>query len=213
MSEHSKRSSSVQPLRERFKQATRQAILDAAEVVFSDRGFNAARMEDIAERAGVAVGTLYNYFDDRRAILDAVLDASAQELSAAMASGLPPPSAPVAEQLGGVVQIAVAHVEAHFRLYAVLVEEELESGRGDAPRKKRPPMLRTVYDLATKLVSRGVARGELRPEDAAVYPALLIGMMRGIFMRHLYIDRSVPLSAHVNALARFFLEGAARGRP
>jgi AcrR family transcriptional regulator len=211
MNRGSHRDPAVQPLRQKFKQATREAILGAAEGIFSDRGFNAARMEEIAERAGVAVGTLYNYFDDRRAILDAVLDASAQELSTAMSSGLPPHSAPIARQLEGFFRITVAHVEKHFRLYAILIEEELESGRGAGRQKKRPPVLRAVYDIAQEFVRRGVDRGELRPEDAPIYPALLMGMMRGIFMRQLCIDDRLPLSAHVEGMVRFFLHGAAAG--
>ena len=43
----------------------RQAILDAALAVFAERGFEAARLEDVAARAGVAKGTLYLYFRDK----------------------------------------------------------------------------------------------------------------------------------------------------
>src|SRR5690242_20497966 len=84
----------VQPLRDRLKQATREAILEAAEAVFSERGFGGARVEEIAERAGVSVGTLYNYFDARRAILDAVLEASWRDLGEALRGDLLPETAP-----------------------------------------------------------------------------------------------------------------------
>jgi AcrR family transcriptional regulator len=51
-------------LRERLREEAARAILAAAEEVFATDGLQ-ARMERIAEQAGVAVGTLYNHFEDR----------------------------------------------------------------------------------------------------------------------------------------------------
>jgi AcrR family transcriptional regulator len=48
--------------------ARREAILEAALDEFSARGFAAARLEDVARRAGVAKGTIYLYFDDKEAL-------------------------------------------------------------------------------------------------------------------------------------------------
>src|SRR5450432_2663739 len=52
----------------------RNAILDAAEAVFAERGFHGARIQDIAERARIAVGTVYNHFADKDEVLSALLD-------------------------------------------------------------------------------------------------------------------------------------------
>jgi len=200
----------IQPLRERVKQVTREAILAAGEAVFSERGFSGARVEEIAERAGVAVGTLYNYFEDRRAILDAVLDASAHKLAARLAEGRLPASAGFARQLEQFLDIAVEEVERGVRLYAVVLGEELEGGRSGLARKKGPLMLRVVYEAADRIVSEAVRAGGLRPEDAPIYPALLVGMLRGLLMRQLCIDARQPLRSYVGPLTRFFLDGAAR---
>ena len=51
-----------QRLRDRFKEATTLAILSAAEDVFGVSGWHAAKMEDVSQRQGVSVGTLYNHF-------------------------------------------------------------------------------------------------------------------------------------------------------
>jgi len=48
--------------------ARREAILEAALDEFSARGFAAARLEDVAKRAGVAKGTIYLYFADKEAL-------------------------------------------------------------------------------------------------------------------------------------------------
>ena len=67
-------------LRHRLRQSTREAILDAAATAFNGHGRSAARMEDIAAGAGIAVGTLYNYFRDRSALVSAVLQSRTQGL-------------------------------------------------------------------------------------------------------------------------------------
>src|SRR5512146_1839893 len=59
-------------LRDRLREETARAILSAAEEVFAEEGLHAARMERIAGRAGVAVGTLYNHFADRAALVAAL---------------------------------------------------------------------------------------------------------------------------------------------
>ena len=51
----------------------RQAILKAALSVFAARGFEAARLDDVAARAGVAKGTLYLYFRDKEALFEALV--------------------------------------------------------------------------------------------------------------------------------------------
>lgn len=53
--------------------ARRQAILDAALTVFAERGFEAARLDDVAAKAGVAKGTLYLYFKDKEALFEALV--------------------------------------------------------------------------------------------------------------------------------------------
>jgi AcrR family transcriptional regulator len=54
-------------------EARRQAILKAALSVFAERGFAAARLDDVATRAGVAKGTLYLYFRDKVDLFEALV--------------------------------------------------------------------------------------------------------------------------------------------
>jgi len=54
--------------------ATRRRVLSAAESLFARRGYEATGMADIAERAGIGVGTLYHHFPDKRALLLALID-------------------------------------------------------------------------------------------------------------------------------------------
>ena len=53
--------------------ARREAIVAAALDVFVEKGFAAARMEDIARWAGVAKGTIYLHFSDKEALFEAIV--------------------------------------------------------------------------------------------------------------------------------------------
>jgi AcrR family transcriptional regulator len=66
-------SSGSRPLR-RDAAANRQKLVDAAQAAFSSRGLDVP-LEEIARRAGVSIGTLYNHFPTREALLDEVMPA------------------------------------------------------------------------------------------------------------------------------------------
>ncbi len=70
----------VTTLRERVRREMATGMLLAAEEVFAESGLAKAHVEDIARRAGVSVGTLYNYYEDRDGLLAAVLASRRDEL-------------------------------------------------------------------------------------------------------------------------------------
>lgn len=61
-----------QPKTERGEK-TLQSIIEAAEKVFMDKGYNGSTVKDISNEAGVSVGTIYIYFNDKKSIYDHLL--------------------------------------------------------------------------------------------------------------------------------------------
>lgn len=74
------------PLTERGRR-TRDVLVVAARELFEQKGFAATRMDDIADVAGVSHGTVYTYFADKYAVLDAVLSDLKEQLQAAWRVG------------------------------------------------------------------------------------------------------------------------------
>jgi AcrR family transcriptional regulator len=66
-------------------EARRRQILDAAEPCFRARGFHAATMAEIASTAGLSVGQIYRFFENKEAIIEAITDQQMDELLATVA--------------------------------------------------------------------------------------------------------------------------------
>src|SRR5215467_16396943 len=64
----------IQALQAQLVAARRAQILDAATRVFASKGFNRATIRDVAQDAGVADGTIYNYFANKTDLLFGLLD-------------------------------------------------------------------------------------------------------------------------------------------
>ncbi len=213
MNAASKNEGRVQRLRERLREATAATILTAAEDAFASQGLRAARMEDIAAGAGVSVGTLYNYFADRGALLGALLDSRRTEmmsrLDGALARGV---GQPFGAQLAGLLTALFEDFEAHRRFMSILMEGELARDPETAAVAGPPrEAMRAVYARLEQLIERGVEAGALQAAPARLYPAILMGMLRGVLIRTLF-EKSpqVDLRQSVPELVDFFLRGAAR---
>ena len=73
-----------EPKRERGRQRV-AALLDAAAAVFAEKGYEAATMTEIAERAGAAIGSLYQFFPSKEALAEALFDRFAERWAASFA--------------------------------------------------------------------------------------------------------------------------------
>ncbi len=69
-----RKSNPRQTLNDKITALKRDSILDAAQAVFAERGYHRTTVKDVAARAKVADGTLYNYFDNKDALLSALFD-------------------------------------------------------------------------------------------------------------------------------------------
>jgi AcrR family transcriptional regulator len=61
------------PIKQQLIEARHKQILDAAASMFAEKGFHRATTRDIANRAGVAEGTIYNYFDSKNDLLIGIM--------------------------------------------------------------------------------------------------------------------------------------------
>jgi AcrR family transcriptional regulator len=185
-------------------------ILAAALACFTERGFAATRLDEVAARAGVTKGTLYLYFRSKEELFKAVVQQQLVpniERAEAVAAQSTAPSLALLEQL---VTVMSAVVASPLGAIAKLVMTEA----GNFPDLARF-YLEEVVDrgraLVRRVLERGIASGEIRPIDAEsavmciAAPLLVAALWRHSFERH----AGRPLD--VEALCRTHLALLRRG--
>jgi AcrR family transcriptional regulator len=150
----------------------REEILQRAASLFATKGIGATRITDIAEAVGVTAPTIYYYYDDLDAIVEALLRYVVDE-SAAFATHEADRSGPCAERLQSLVRQHVSRLTSGpYDLWFVAGLTE-----ADAARFPRVATSATRWRRAVvRLVETGVADGELRP----VAPPLALAMISGV---------------------------------
>src|SRR5437867_6334431 len=81
MNVHSSSQPMPQPQIESSNPDRRSQILDAALACFAERGFHQASMHDISAEAGISVGLIYRYFENKEAVISAMADRHKKEIS------------------------------------------------------------------------------------------------------------------------------------
>jgi AcrR family transcriptional regulator len=194
-------------LRTRVREATRQALLEAAEQTFAEQGIEGSRIEDIAARAGIAVGTFYNYFQDRDDLLKSLAEVRRETLMARLdAAAAATRGEPWRAQLLGFLRALLEHLEAHRRFYSIILQAETRL----TPRPPFGSAMDEVYERADRLLRRGSRQGLLRRDELGLFPSLLVGMLRAVLIRDRHAPAPGPLTELAEPLCRFFLDGAAK---
>jgi AcrR family transcriptional regulator len=198
----------VQPLRIQLREATWRAILEAAEAVAAESGASKASLQAIAERAGVAVGTIYNYFNDKEELLEALFARRREEFYAEIdratkAHGDEPFVQQLEAYVGAVFQFFDAR-RAFLRLSLESERPAIVKGKGG----RIQPAKQQLLDRAERIVRLGRREKMLRDEDVALLAAVLVSIMRGVLV-HL-VDSEEPFTAQTPRVVSLFLRGAAK---
>ncbi|MCX5999208.1 MAG: TetR/AcrR family transcriptional regulator [Chloroflexi bacterium] len=194
MNERSVTITEVMGMREKVKeqitQQRRQQILEAALRVFSQKGFGEATIPDIAQEAGVAVGTIYNYFGSKRDLLASLIGAyvvNERLLELLKRSG----DVDNEEWLSGCVQDRLDFGFDNLGTFFFVFNEI----------QKDPDFRRTyaegVFSPTMKLIEQRlestIASGTDRPLNSAVVARAIVGMMIGFSLIYRIEGESSPL--------------------
>jgi AcrR family transcriptional regulator len=105
------------------RQRRRGEILEAARGVFGSRGYHQATTREIASASGVSEALLYQHFDSKREIFEAVIERAAADLEARIARATTGPGDPLAAAMHGYFDF----VEEEADLYRVFFHEALQA--------------------------------------------------------------------------------------
>jgi AcrR family transcriptional regulator len=189
-----------------LEQQRKKQILDAAERVFSERGFDKARMDDIVQESGLSKGALYWYYKSKDAIIRALLERifisemqNADELVEMEASA--------SERLKLFVQFAIREYRRFETLLPLAYEFIALAYRSKAVRQTLVGYYQHYTDLIARVIAQGIDRGEFKPCDPDVTALALMGMYEGIALLWFLDPGQVDLDRMAEQPLEIFLDG------
>lgn len=177
-------------------QGKEELIRQAAIRVFAKEGFYKARMETIAVKAGVAVGTIYNYFAGKEEILLSVFETEFEErisfFKQLRESGLT-----ISEQIAKILQDHFSLLQERADLAQVLLQERFNPEREF--KDKLADLHRRMIERIEGLIQEGIDQGWVRACDPRIIAPALFAVVQSI---------SELQTTHPDALAREFFQTA-----
>jgi AcrR family transcriptional regulator len=191
----------VHPAERADARANRGRILNAAIALLAERG-SEAEMREIAERAGLAVGTVYNHFPGKDELIIAVMREAFGEIEQAVAHATAESDPVVAIET--FLRDALAVAERYGALMADVAEGRLAAPRKEAIDEERRA---AIGERLNDIVMRGIAVGRYRADlDVDIAVGVIVSVLLPWTLTDLRRTRSIDQI--VAGLMAIFLDGA-----
>jgi AcrR family transcriptional regulator len=181
-------------------------ILAAARQVFAEKGYREATMDQIAEVAGVAKGTLYSYFPSKREVYVAELSHGAGELLELTRTALAS-SGDTREKILTFIRTRLEYLDSHLEFFKIY---QAEFGNLTHPawvsqqfRDAYEQQLRLLEDM----LSGAVERGEIRSVPVGAVACGIYEMTRGLLLRRVLGFDNSPAGIEGDALGELLWRG------
>ena len=156
---------------------TRESILHAARRAVAEHGLSGVGISSVAADAGVSVGTVYRYFDDKTALLREVVDDVCSHEIAVVAELAATPTDPTERLVAAIDGFARRAVASGRVAYAVIAEP--------APAEVETTRVRHRRDLAAvfaAVIADGVATGNFPDQDPDVTATAIVGAVSEVIV-------------------------------
>jgi len=159
------------------KESTRQDLLDAAIDVFYEKGYHPTLISDIVARAGVGQGTFYRYFQNKRELIDTIMNQFAGLLLGQfqfMTDHLPSNVDEYKEASRNALSEMATLVEKNSKLALLLLRESSTVDRDFEQRIN--DLYNSFASLAAFYLEYAIAQGFARPCNAKIVAQALVGI-------------------------------------
>ena len=192
----------------------RDRILAAAEKVFEAHSYAAATMDAVAAEAGVAKGSIYNYFESKHDLFAQIFkEMTAGEM--ASADELLATSASAAEKLAALLDYWSARLEEYQRMGRLVLEFWATAAR-EGQQGEMTPMFREFYGrsrgMVAAILTEGAESGEFNRElDPQLAASLILAILDGVQVQSI-LGMGITLdSEFLAALRRTILAALSAG--
>ena len=187
--------------------AVRDTIYDAVVRILSEDGNHGLTMNRVAATAGLAKGSLYNYFRDKRRLLHFVYERAYEPIRTRL-DETARRNGTASEKLEAIARMYFEYVDTHRKLFDFLLNDA--AVRGNLKNEQDSLRAHAIVEL-TAIIEKGVETGEFRPTKPEHVAELLLGAVRQMAERQLASGRREPVNESVDMLCQVFLNGLATG--
>ncbi|QBD75663.1 TetR/AcrR family transcriptional regulator [Ktedonosporobacter rubrisoli] len=187
----------------------KKQIMEAALAVFARLGFRSARMDDVAEQAGLSKGALYLYYKSKDAIIAALLKyIFMQEAGRLQALIETEQEGSVAEQVMALTHQLLQAMAWMPKMMPIAFEFYAIAGRNKEVRQFLKQYYHEYSDVLARLITRGIEQGEFRAVDARAAATTLVALFEGLaLLFFVYQGDTQQWAAQIELATRLFLEG------
>ncbi|HJO22632.1 MAG: TetR/AcrR family transcriptional regulator [Myxococcota bacterium] len=203
------------PLREEKKAQSRRRILESAREVFFRDGFMQANLDEVAEKAGVAKGTLYRYFESKAELYVAVLAHNGAIFEAKMQESVDI-TLPAPEQIRRTARFYFSHYMDNRDYFKIFWAIENQSVIGELPQGVVDEVARLwerCLEIMAEIIARGVNDGAFAECDSWEMANLLWTVANALIQTETSSTRRklrrAPLEQTFEAAIEVFLRGLA----
>jgi len=168
------------PVQQERSRATRERLLAAAEKVFAEKGYDGAKLSDIAEEAGVSVGAVYFRFKDKDALFQAIAQTFTEDARTRIGGYIAVArQSPVEEVLRDFVRRTAESFGAHRGLFRAIIERGLDHpGVMTVMFAFRDEIARALEDVLRARAGDTQELGDaVRTATQMIYGFLLLGIL------------------------------------
>ncbi|HUY77878.1 MAG TPA: TetR/AcrR family transcriptional regulator [Ktedonobacterales bacterium] len=190
--------------REDNSEERRNQILEAALNVFARKGFDEARMEDIATESGVSKGGLYLYYKSKDALIEALLrsmfSVELHGMQARLAKG-----ESATARIQSLTHTMTSLMERMSVVAPVMLEFYAIAARRESVRVFLSDALQQFRDVFAEIIRDGIARGEFRGVNADAAAISLIALYEGMALLWFMTPRAIPKGYGEEAVSLFLV--------
>jgi AcrR family transcriptional regulator len=181
-------------------------ILDAAEIVFSEKGIDQARMDDIAAKTGVSKGTVYLYYKSKEDLVTAILERIFQG-AFNLINSRTTRQASATEAILQFTEEAIRDYKLMLRLMPVAYEFLAMAFHNKIVQKALTEYFHFYMQTLVPLIQRGIDSGEFRDVDAQEAAITIGAIYEGTLLLWVYDSSIVDLEKHIRASIQLLLDG------
>jgi len=181
-------------------------IAEAATTVFIQKGFDKARMDDIANEANLSKGALYLYFKSKDAIIAHLLESLFErEFSDLLL--LEDAALPASEKLMLFADKFIGDIHRWARIIPIMYEFLGRLFRQSVVQKAFKKYMRFYLDLITPIIQQGIDEGEFKANNAEDVAITIGAIFEGTILLWVYDSESIDLEKHLNSGMDLLMDG------